>query len=154
MTEKERLKLRFLKYLEELEKHLSILKKDFKELQEYFPLNEEILEDLIKQPDTLAVLDQIAYRFIKLQDTLGKAIKLYFTLKGENVDQIPIIDVINLAERYDFPITEELWWELRSIRNSITHDYPDNMEEKAEVLNILREKLEVIEKILEKLKEI
>jgi len=43
-------------------------------------------------------------------------------------------------------------WELRGIRNSITHDYPDNLKEKAEILNVLKERLLLFEKILTALK--
>jgi hypothetical protein len=51
--------------------------------------------------ELLRILDQIAYRFSKLQDPTGRLLRAYLTLKGENVENLPIIDVINLAEKFN-----------------------------------------------------
>ena len=134
----ELLKRRFEFYKAECEKHLNILEKDLEELENYFPLNEKKLKVLINQEEFLRILDQKAYRFSKFQDTLGKLLKIYLILKGESVENLPLIDAVNLINRYGFPINEDLWWELRTLRNSLTHEYPESYGEIAEAINRIR----------------
>ncbi len=77
------------------------------------PFTPERIDKLIKDEKGLGLLDQIAYRYIKLQDTLGKLIRTYFLLKGENVENLTMIDIIVLAERVGLPIDENLWTDLK-----------------------------------------
>jgi len=81
------------------------------------------------------VLDQIAYRFVKFQETFGRLARFYLLLKGESVESLPLVDIINLAYRYGFPIDRELWMELRILRDSIVHKYPENYSEVARAIN-------------------
>ncbi len=131
----ERLKERFLFHLSECEKHLKILGEDLKYLEKQIPLKGKSIRELVSISEGLKTLDQIAYRFSKLQDSLGKLVRLYLLLKGESVENLPLIDVVNLANRYGFPIDDELWMELRILRNSIVHDYPESYEEVAKAVN-------------------
>jgi hypothetical protein len=90
--------LRYLKLYDEVKKHYLVLNKAFDSLSHYDMKNYE--DDL----ELLRILDQIAYRFSKLQDSTGKLLRIYLTLKGENVENLPIIDVINLAEKFNLPM--------------------------------------------------
>ena len=99
---------------------MEILEKDLEVLKTFYPLNEKTIRRLVKEENYLRILDQIAYRFSKFQDTLGRLIKLYLLLKGEIAENLPLIDAINLINKYGFPIEEELWWELRNLRNSVS----------------------------------
>ena len=83
-------------FREEALKHISILKKDFEAIKEMFPITAEDIEKMTSSEEGLRLLDQIAYRYIKLQDTLGKLIRSYLRDKGENVEELSAIDLINL----------------------------------------------------------
>ncbi len=85
----------------------------------------------------MRLLDQIAYRYIKLQDTLGKLIRSYLRDKGENVEELSTIDLINLMEKRGYSINENLWLRMKSLRNTLTHDYPGTREQIAQALNEL-----------------
>ena len=149
----EHLREKFLFHLKECEKHLKILGEDLKFLEKFIPLNEKNVKDLVSSANGLKTLDQIAYRFSKLQDSLEKLVRLYLLLKGESVESFPLIDVVNLANRYGFPIDEELWMELRILRNSIVHDYPGNYGEVANAINRIFYLLPTLKEALKFLKE-
>ena len=150
----ELLKKRFEFYKSECGKHLDILEKDLEELKSYFPLSERKIKALIQREDFLRIFDQIAYRFSKFQDTLGKLLKTYLILKGESVENLPLIDAVNLAYRYGFPIDEDRWWELRTLRNALTHEYPESYGEIAEAVNRIRELMPLLKASYEFLKAI
>jgi uncharacterized protein with HEPN domain len=126
------MKEKYFAYIDELNRHNRVIEKIFKKIGD-FPLDKEKVEDLIEE--NVELLDSLAYRFSKFQDTLGKAIKFWLILKGENVDNLPIIDVINIAEKIGLSINKDLWWEMEIIRNEISHEYEIDYEEVAKTLN-------------------
>ena len=146
---KEALLLRHRAYWQEAERHLTILKSDFEALRDLFPLGGREVERLSLEKEGLYLLDQIAYRYLKLQDVLGRLLFYYMLGKGEAVEGMTMVDLVNLAHKKGFPINEDLWMELRFLRNSFTHEYPDSHDEMAVAINRLRELLPLIEASLE-----
>ncbi|NPA58435.1 MAG: hypothetical protein GXN94_03970 [Aquificae bacterium] len=143
---------RFESYLNEVEKHLDILKEDLQIFEPFFPMDGAKLEKLIQNRDYLRVFDQIAYRFLKLQEGLGKLLKWYFLKKGENVENITIVDIVNLAEKTGLDMDEDFWFRIRALRNSLVHEYGLKYEEVASALNSLRDSLLRIERLKNQLK--
>jgi hypothetical protein len=80
--------------------------------------------------------DQFVLRFIKLQDTLGEHVLRPFAAEvlGEPVADLPLIDVLNRLERFGF-LTASGWLRWRALRNSLTHEYPEQPQIRAAVLN-------------------
>ena len=144
---------KFDMYINELKKHKNVIENIFNSLERIYkiPIKEEDVEDLINLNITL--LDSLAYRFSKFQDTLGKAIKVWFYLKGENVDNLTIIDVINLAEKIGFSINKDIWWRCRSIRNRISHEYEEDYSKIALVINDIYELFPLLKKVLKELED-
>ncbi len=127
----------------EIKKHLLRLENAFKKLAEAtsLPLTPEQVEKLLADETMVAILDQIVYRFSKLQDTLGKTLRLFLSLKGENVENLTMIDVINLAQKRGIDINPDTWFEIRELRNLLTHEYEEEHEEIANVLNTIYQKI-------------
>ncbi len=100
----------------------------------------------------VAFLDQIAYRFSKIQDNIGKLIRLYLFLKGESVESLPMLDVLNLAERYNLGVDKQRWFELRELRNLIVHEYEAQTQKMAETLNRIHGELSYLKSLMEKLR--
>jgi len=146
--------LRHQKYLKEIEKHIKRLEYAFEQLknQSYIPLTQEKVEKILQSEELIPFLDQITYRYSKLQETLGKLIRSYLYLKGENVENLPIIDVINLANKYGIDIDKEKWFELRELRNMLVHEYEDEKEKIVDTLNKIFKELEFLKRIINKLK--
>jgi len=138
--------LRYLKLYDEVQKHYLVLNKAFDSLSHYDTKNYE--ENL----ELLRILDQIAYRFSKLQDSTGKLLRAYLALKGENVENLPIIDVINLAEKFNLPIDKKFWFEMREIRNLITHEYEEDYKKIINTLELIKNSLQRFKELIEALR--
>ena len=91
-----------------------------------------------RNPDLIAALDQFAYRFAKLQDTMSVQLFRRFALDilHEPVESMPVIDILNLLEKYRYLSSTLRWQEIREIRNQITHEYCMNHGELVETLSI------------------
>lgn len=141
--------LRHKKLYNEMEKHLKRLEYAFDELQKrnYLPLSAQKVKEILQIEELVPILDQITYRYSKLQETLGKLIRSYLYLKGENVENLPIIDVINTASKYGIDIDKEKWFELRELRNILVHEYEDETYKIADTLNKIYDELKFLEKL-------
>lgn len=116
-----------------------------------FPLTETSYERLSK--DELSYLDQLIFRFSKLQDSMGRRIfpDLLEAL-GEDIYDKPFIDKLNLLERLELLDDHKSWLSLRETRNLVTHEYPIEPAEIIEGLNDLAHGVETLSGIWENLK--
>ncbi|MDF1568283.1 MAG: hypothetical protein RQ801_04020 [Spirochaetaceae bacterium] len=103
-------------------------------LASFFPLNKESYEKLTE--DEIAHIDQLIYRFTKLQDAMGRRLipATYHMLDPEN-DEASFLDQLNSLEKYGFISDAERWHEFRILRNRLSHEYPDNVDQMIVVLN-------------------
>ncbi len=146
-------KRRYEKYYTEAQKHLDRLKFAFQALKDngLFPLDSVKVERILQDYSLTAILDQIVYRYSKLQDILAKLIRSYLYLKGENVENLTMVDVFNSAEKFGIGINKEKWFELRELRNLLVHEYEDEKEKIAQTLNRIYQELDYLENLLKKL---
>ena len=107
--------------LDECDRHLLALREAMARCPE--PLTEAHFA--IRNPELIAALDQFAYRFIKLQDVMSVQLFRQFALEAlwEPVESLPILDILNLLERYRYLASAARWQEIREIRNQITHEW-------------------------------
>lgn len=117
-----------------------------------FPLLEKDIKELKEKLQTLSLLDTIAYRFSKLQESIGKLLRNYLALQGEETEELFMKDIINLAEKRGLYINWEKWITMREIRNIITHEYPEEEEIIAETLNKLKTLVEELGPLISQLK--
>ena len=59
-------------YLNECRLHVSVLAEAMAEARKWLPFNADSVQHITKEQ--LRVLDQVAYRFTKLQDTMGQKV--------------------------------------------------------------------------------
>ena len=85
----------------------------------------------------LRLLDQMAYRFTKLQATLGEQVLPLLLDAAEEplAEDVPFAQKLQRLERIGIIPSAEQWRELRIARNTIAHEYPDAPELKAAALN-------------------
>ena len=77
----------------------------------------------------MSFVDQLIFRFSKLQDTLGEKIfPAILTLSEEDVKRKTFVDILNRLEELDV-INKNHWLKLRETRNQIAHEYSFNTEE-------------------------
>lgn len=118
----------------ECELHAKILAEDLDEHgdSEYSAASIEALSKA-----RLRLLDQMAYRFTKLQATLGEQVlPMLLDLAEEPLaPDAPFAQKLQRLERIGIIPSAEQWRELRIARNTIAHEYPDAPELKAAALN-------------------
>ena len=97
-------------------------------------------------------IDQMVYRFSKLQDTMGESIFRGVLILGkEEVKTKTFIDILNRIEELEI-VQKDDWLRLRELRNDIAHDYSFNTNEVVDNINQIYHKSEQLIKIYEKVK--
>ena len=101
-----------------------------------------------------ANFDSITSRFQKIQSILGEKIfreileEMNISTKGRNM--LEILSLLSKNGIIDFEPKE--WLSLREIRNSLAHDYPDDIDEIVDTINEVFEKVEFFESIYNSIK--
>jgi len=102
-----------------------------------FPLDgHELAED---NENLITLIDQFVFRYTKLQDTLGEHVLRPFCLQVllELVEHRPLADVLALLERRGY-LSADDWRMQRAIRNTLNHEYAEQVTCQAETLNRAR----------------
>lgn len=143
--------------LNESYKHLLRLENAFESLKKNYPLPISMndFKIILESVEHLAYSDQIIYRFSKLQDCMGaKLFKSVLLYEGENVNK-PFLDILNQLEATGIINVDE-WFEIRDLRNEISHDYEDNDDIAINILNTiyklkldLKETLDAISRLVQ-----
>ena len=134
-------------HLKTIKKSLDILKQVKNQLLKNYsiPLSEE---------DNITFLDTLAFRFSKIQSILGeKLFREILEYLEFDINNKSFIEILSLLEREDI-ISIEKWRELRAVRNSLSHDYPEEIEFIVKTINkILLEDLPYLEKVYSKIRQ-
>jgi hypothetical protein len=104
-------------------------------LADKLPLTKEVY-DFLDDRD-IAFIDQIVFRFSKLQDTMGKKIFRLGLVLGEDVESFSFIDLLNKLEPLGMLPSTSKWMDWRELRNDLTHQYPDVIEDRIDAVNNL-----------------
>jgi uncharacterized protein with HEPN domain len=117
----------FEKKLYECDKHVQKLYDAKEYLAEIIPLT---LENYLKiDKIQSSFIDQLNFRFSKLQDTIGESIlKGILILSKEPVEKMTFLDMLNRLDKLEI-LDKERWLELREVRNEIAHEYSSNQDE-------------------------
>lgn len=120
-------------YLVECELHASVLAEGLADTQLWMPLSANQAIDKVM----LRVLDQIAYRFAKLQDSLGeKVLPLILELAQEQVpSHATFVEKLNRLERIGAIDAAAHWQKFRIVRNALAHEYPEATELRISSIN-------------------
>ena len=121
---------------DECDSHIIRIQHAIDHLADKLPLSKEVY-DFLSDLD-IAYIDQIVFRFSKLQDVIGKKVfPLGLALLGEDVQGVSFIDLLNKLESLRILPSAARWMDLRELRNDLTHEYPDVIEDRIEALNNL-----------------
>lgn len=120
-------------YLVECSLHAKILDEGLADTAAWAPLS----SDIPIEKEMLRALDQIAYRFAKLQDTMGeKVMPLILELAQEPVPaNATFAEKLNRLERIGAIPSADEWKKFRVVRNALAHDYPDDPELRTSAIN-------------------
>jgi len=138
-------------HLEESNIHIDRLNDVLKTLKHLYPLTVDKLE--IIPVETKDKLDVLAFRFSKLQDLLGsKIFREYLVVLQYPTEDKNFLELLKELEKEKL-IDIDKWSEFRGVRNSISHDYPSEEDEKIDAINYLIENVEYLINIIKKIKE-
>jgi len=125
--------------------HKSRAKGALTEIKNWSSLSSEIFEDFEK----IKTIDTFIYRFIKLQDMMGdKLFKIFLDEIGEYKDNMSLLDVLDKLEKFGIVEDAYSWMEYRTLRNKLTHEYPNNEEDVIEGIYLAMDAFEKMENIL------
>ena len=106
--------------------HLKRLERAAGEIKEMGKLEDVDLEDF----ETIKTIDTFIFRFMKLQDYMGnKLFKAFLIETGDYRDDMSFMDILDKLEKLRIIDSAENWVKLRKLRNKLTHEYPDEVEE-------------------------
>jgi len=132
----------FKEKLYECNKHIQKIEDAKEYLKNKIPFTVEEYMQIDKI--TSSFIDQLIYRFLKLQDTIGESIlKSILILSHENVKKMTFIDMLNRFEELEL-LDKELWLSLRELRNDIAHEYSFNQQEVVENINTIYDKSDIL----------
>ena len=120
-------------YLAECSLHAGVLDEGLDDAKAWIPLSPRVTIE----KEMLRILDQIAYRFAKLQDSMGeKLLPLILELAQETLpENATFAEKLNRLERIGVLPAAEEWKKFRIVRNAVAHDYPDDPEMRASAIN-------------------
>lgn len=138
-------------HLEESFIHIARLREVLGSLQKLYPLSVAKIGALASADKDK--LDVLAFRFAKLQDLLGaKIFREYLAVLQYPVEDKNFLELLRELDKEKI-VDIDLWSEFRGVRNSISHDYPSEEEEKAQAINYLIQHIEKLIEITQKIKE-
>lgn len=107
-------------------------------MKSFFPLK-TALEYRNLSDEEVEHIDQLIYRFQKLQDDMGtKLFKSIVANLGETeVFNKPILEILNIMKKYGIISENTDWQSMREIRNALAHEYLDDVNNDIELLNYL-----------------
>lgn len=127
----------------ECKKHVRAMNYAYSKILARTPLTSTIL--LEQNDEEIAQIDQFIYRFSKLQDAIGnKLFRSVLLILGEDISNKSAIDIFNKLEQLEIISDYDKWRNLRNLRNELAHEYEEDLDYTAELLNkLLKQKLEL-----------
>ena len=128
----------------ELDIHFKRVDAILPEIKDFLPFENDDFEDTQK----IKTIDSFIYRFTKIQDKMGdKFFPTVLRELEEYKNSMALVDVLNKLEKLELLKDADTWIDYRKLRNSLTHEYPNNNEEIIEAINLSIDVYEDMKKI-------
>ena len=138
-------------HLEESTIHIQRLLDVLIVLEKLYPLDTDTFENI--SSENKDKLDVLAFRFSKLQDLMGtKIFREYLSILQYPVEDKNFLELLKELDKEKI-IDIDKWSEFRGIRNSISHDYPSQVDEKIEAINYLIKHVKYLVEVIHNIKD-
>lgn len=128
MTSQDIIAFKLQPALAECAMHRQRLHQAWLEASEFAAL-QETAAALPLDDEQVRTLDQLVFRFGRLQDAMGtRLLPALLQLTQEWRDDEPFLDKLNRAEKLGMLPSAEQWQLLRELRNQTAHEYPSQPE--------------------------
>jgi hypothetical protein len=97
-----------------------------------------VTPDFFDAYENTRIVNSFLFNFAKLQDKIGAKLfkTVLYELKEIDDMAMPMIDVLNLLEKLNIIADQQRWEELRELRNILSHEYPFDIEERIENIQL------------------
>jgi len=137
--------------IDECELHVKRLNYASDKLKTLMPLDDKSYQNL--KDEHTGSLDQFIFRFSKLQDAIGQRLfSGLLELLKEPVKQQPFLDRLNRLEQLGVLEDKEQWLQLRSLRNTLSHEYENEPVAMSKAINYIYESKNMLLAIYVKVK--
>ena len=127
---------RLVSYFIEAQKHIALISESLDVLKPKIPIG---TYETLSQLERFA-LNALIFRFSKLQDLIGvKVFRTYLDYSGFETAEKSFFDILKEIEKEGI-VDIDSWGELRELRNKIAHEYPEEIDEMVESINLFIEK--------------
>jgi len=115
----------------------------------------DITEKFFEDYKNTRIVNSFLFNFSKLQDKIGAKLfkKTLYELKEIDSFSIGMIDVLNLLEKLEIVEDATDWDNLREIRNILAHEYPLDIDERVENIQLALNGYQNLKKIYNRLKD-
>ena len=135
--------LKLLEAFAECARHSRRMLSAYNKVLLIFPL--DVDKYRILTDDEIEHIDQMIYRFSKLQDSIGERLfKSVLMFLEEDIKNKPFLDVLNRLEQLMILPSKDEWLKLRKLRNELSHEYSNEDEENVAALNMLFDEVKTI----------
>ncbi len=135
----------FNKKIYECRKHIEKLSDAKEYLKDMMPLTLESYQKIDKIQSSF--IDQLNFRFSKLQDTVGESILKGVLIKSEeNIERMTFLDILNRLEKLDI-LDKSRWLELREVRNEVVDNINLIYEKSDDLISIYNDVYKFVQKI-------
>ena len=113
-------------FIEEIELHIKRVEAILPDIKKWIPFQRPDFDDTEK----VKTIDSFIYRLTKIQDKIGdKFFPEVLESLQEYKSNMSFIDVLNRLERLELIESTDEWIDFRKLRNTLTHEYPNNEDE-------------------------
>lgn len=148
---KQELRERLSREFDICDRHIQRIEEALEAMETDIPMSIECYANL--DENQIRCMDQFIFRFSKLQDAMeAKIFRYVLEYLDEDITTLPMQDILNRLERYQFIESAEEWGYIRELRNEIAHDYPLLENDVVSVLNELISKVPLLKGIYNRIK--
>ncbi|RUM74991.1 MAG: hypothetical protein DSZ12_04515 [Sulfurovum sp.] len=122
---------------------------------DYDALQEKVIDaSFFADYNNTRIVNSFLFNFSKLQDKIGAKLfkTVLYELKEIDSYSLTMIDVLHKLEALEILDTTESWDRLREVRNILAHEYPFDVEERIENIDLAMEGFVILQKIYVRLK--
>ncbi|RUM69165.1 MAG: hypothetical protein DSZ08_06925 [Sulfurovum sp.] len=122
---------------------------------DYDALQEKVIDaSFFADYNNTRIVNSFLFNFSKLQDKIGAKLfkTVLYELKEIDSYSLTMIDVLHKLEALEILDTTESWDRLREVRNILAHEYPFDVEERIENIDLAMEGFVILQKIYARLK--
>ena len=115
----------------------------------------DLNEGFFSNYENQRLVNSFLFNFSKIQDKIGSKLfkHVLVELKEINDYAIPMKDVVNILEKLEIIESADDWDKLREIRNILSHEYPDSINERIQNIKLALNGYELMINLYRKLKE-